>query len=126
LEEKEMKNLEFFSFRLSESETKTTMHVFSDHAGVVIDPFGIATTNENTHVTAIPDLHGVRISPRQSPNYEPMVNKKFKIIYRIFVVLFSSQFMVQQQSFIHLKLFIQHGGNSIMKVRRKEIFFFQQ
>ncbi len=83
-----MKNLEFFSFRLSESETKTTMHVFSDHAGVVIDPFGIATTNENTHVTAIPDLHGVRISPRQSPNYEPMVNKKFKIIYRIFVVLF--------------------------------------
>jgi hypothetical protein len=58
---------------LSESETKTTMHIFSDHAGVVIDPFGTAATNRDTpHVTAIPDLHGVRISPKQSPNYEPM------------------------------------------------------
>lgn len=52
------------------------MHVFADHAGVVIDPFGMKISNPNAaHVSAIPDLHGVRISPRQSPSYEPTVNK---------------------------------------------------
>lgn len=65
---------DFLSFRLFESETKTTMHVFADHAGVVIDPFGMKISHENAaHITAIPDLHGVRISPRQSPSYEPTV-----------------------------------------------------
>src|SRR5690348_1762892 len=65
----------FFSIRLFESETKTTMHVFSDHAGVVIDQFGVGVTNNNiAHVTTVPD-RGVRISPRQSPNYQPMVRK---------------------------------------------------
>ena len=62
-------------FRLFESDTKTTMHVFADHAGVVVDPFGMKISNGNAaHVTAIPDLHGVRISPRQSPSYESSVN----------------------------------------------------
>jgi hypothetical protein len=101
------------------------MHIFSDHAGVVIDPFGTAATNRDTpHVTAIPDLHGVRISPKQSPNYEPMVNKEFNMIYLVCFSSSSSQFMVQRKSIIHLKQFIQHGGNLIMKVRRKEDFFF--
>jgi len=58
---------------LFESETKTTMHVFTDHTGVVIDPFGVGVTNKNiAHVTTVPDIRGVRISPRQSPNYQPM------------------------------------------------------
>jgi len=58
---------------LSESETKTTMHVFSDHSGVIIDPYGAGFANQNTNrATAIPDMHGVRISPRQSPVYQPM------------------------------------------------------
>ncbi len=53
------------------------MHIFSDHAGVVIDPFGVGITNENIpHVTTIPDVRGVRISPRQSPMYQPMVKKR--------------------------------------------------
>ncbi len=122
-------NFEFSSFSLSESETKTTMHIFSDHAGVVIDPFGTAATNRDTpHATAIPDLHGVRISPKQSPNYEPMVNKQielnFNFIVAYFLSLSSSPSMVQQKSIIHLKQFIQHGGNLIMKVRRKEKGFF--
>ncbi len=52
------------------------MHVFSDHAGVVIDPFGVGVSNQNIpHVTTIPDMRGVRISPRQSPIYQPMVIK---------------------------------------------------
>jgi hypothetical protein len=110
----------FFSFRLSESETKTTMHLFSDHAGVMIDPFGVGVSNENIHhVTNIPDIRGVRISPRQSPNYQPMVRQRKKFISFSF---FFSLFMVQLQSFIHHKLFIQHGGNLNMKIRRKKKF----
>ncbi len=67
----------FLSSRLSESETKTTMHMFSDHAGVIIDRFGVGNANENIpHVTTIPELRGVRISPRQSPKYQPMVTKR--------------------------------------------------
>jgi len=58
---------------LFESDTKTALHLFSDHAGIVIDPFGVGVSNENIpHATTIPDLRGVRISPRQSPKYEPM------------------------------------------------------
>jgi hypothetical protein len=88
----------FFWFSLSESETKTIMHIFSDHAGVVIDPFGVGVSDENiVHVTTVPDVHGVRISPRQSPMYQPMVNKsKFQINLFSFLFLFSfSLFMVQ-------------------------------
>jgi hypothetical protein len=69
------KDKNFIILRLSESETKTTMHVFSDHSGVIIDPYGAGFANQNTNrATAIPDMHGVRISPRQSPVYQPMVN----------------------------------------------------
>ncbi|CAF1000143.1 unnamed protein product [Rotaria sordida] len=58
---------------LYESETKTTMRIFSDHTGVVIDPFGVGSSNQNeNHATTIPDMRGVRISPRQSPVYQPM------------------------------------------------------
>jgi hypothetical protein len=74
------------------------MHIFSDHAGVVIDPFGVGVSDENiVHVTTVPDVHGVRISPRQSPMYQPMVNKsKFQINLFSFLFLFSfSLFMVQ-------------------------------
>lgn len=64
-------------FRLSESETKTTMHIFSDHTGVMIDPFGVGISDENIrHITTIPDMRGVRISPKQSPLYESLVNRK--------------------------------------------------
>lgn len=63
-------------FRLSESETKTTMHIFADHAGVMIDPFGLGVSNENIHhITTTPDMRGVRISPKQSPIYESIVKK---------------------------------------------------
>ncbi|CAF0801217.1 unnamed protein product [Adineta steineri] len=71
---------------LSESETKTTMHVFSNHAGVIVDPFGVGFSNENIkHITTIPDMRGVRISPRQSPVYQPMS------IYGPISVVFPSQ-----------------------------------
>ncbi|UJR30172.1 hypothetical protein I4U23_017712 [Adineta vaga] len=57
---------------LTESETKTTLHVFSDHTGVRIDPFGVGVTNQEVnHATTTPDMRGVRISPRQSPSYKP-------------------------------------------------------
>ena len=68
------------------------MHVFSDHAGLVIDPFGMKVSNENTpHATAIPDLHGVRISPRQSPTYDSIVNQSsniFSDVIRFFFFFF--------------------------------------
>jgi hypothetical protein len=41
------------------------MNIFADNAGVIIDPFGIGSTN--------PGMYGIRISPRQSPVYQPMV-----------------------------------------------------
>ncbi|CAF4253956.1 unnamed protein product [Rotaria sp. Silwood2] len=59
---------------LFESETKTTMRVFSDNAGIIIDPFGVGSSNLNENrTTAVPDMRGVRISPRQSPVYQPML-----------------------------------------------------
>ena len=68
-----------FVLRLSESETKTILHVFSDHAGVIVDPFGVGLSNQDmNHATAIPDMRGVRISPRQSPVYQPMVRREKK------------------------------------------------
>jgi len=51
---------------LTESDTKTTLNIFADHAGVIIDPFGVAFTNR------LPDKRGIRISPRQSPVYQTM------------------------------------------------------
>lgn len=56
---------------LSESETKTIVHVFSDHTGLVVDPFGDGISNPTIHhVSTNRDVRGVRISPRQSPIYE--------------------------------------------------------
>jgi len=49
---------------LTESETKTTMNIFADHAGIIIDPFTVSITT--------PNMRGIRISPRQSPVYQPM------------------------------------------------------
>jgi len=49
---------------LTENETKTIMNIFADHTGVIIDPFGIGSTH--------PGMYGIRISPRQSPVYQPM------------------------------------------------------
>jgi hypothetical protein len=43
------------------------LNIFADHTGVIIDPFGVAFTNR------LPDKRGIRISPRQSPVYQPMV-----------------------------------------------------
>lgn len=58
---------------LLESETNTIMRLFSDHAGVIIDPSGVGSSHENhNNTTAVYDMHGVRISPRQSPVYQPM------------------------------------------------------
>ncbi len=57
-------------YRLFESETKTTLNIFADHTGVIIDPLGIGISNDNTIVS---NMRGIRISPRQSPVYQPMV-----------------------------------------------------
>ncbi|UJR16326.1 hypothetical protein I4U23_003232 [Adineta vaga] len=54
---------------LTESETKTTMHIFSDHAGIIIDPYGVGLSNRETMV---PNMYGIRISPKQSPAYQSM------------------------------------------------------
>ena len=58
--------MNFSCFRLIENETKTTMNIFADHTGVVIDPFAIGFSNHS-------EMYGVRISPRQSPVYQPVV-----------------------------------------------------
>jgi len=58
------------------------MHVFSDHAGVIIDPFGVGLANQTVnHATTIPDMRGVRISPRQSPVYQSSVLKNIELIF---------------------------------------------
>ncbi|CAF0737531.1 unnamed protein product [Adineta steineri] len=49
---------------LTEKETKTIMNIFADHSGVIIDPFGVESSNHS--------MYGIRISPRQSPVYQPM------------------------------------------------------
>jgi len=54
---------------LTESETKTIMNIFADHAGVIIDPFGVGLSNRSR---IVPTMYGIRISPRQSPVYQPM------------------------------------------------------
>jgi hypothetical protein len=50
------------------------MNIFADHAGVMIDPFGIGLSNRSR---IIPDMYGIRISPRQSPVYQPVVRLIF-------------------------------------------------
>ena len=61
-------------FRLFDNETETTMRVFSDHTGVIIDPYGIKSPNQNENrTTPMVDMRGIRISPRQSPFYQPVV-----------------------------------------------------
>jgi hypothetical protein len=60
---------------LFESETKTTLNIFSDHTGVMIDPFGVGPDTDNiNYAGSIPKMRGVRLSPRQSPMYQPMVS----------------------------------------------------
>ena len=71
--------------RLTESETKTILNIFADHAGGIIDPFGVGLPNRN--------MHGIRISPKQSPVYQPMVRIVFFVMRNKFVSF--SQFMVQ-------------------------------
>jgi hypothetical protein len=91
------------------------MHVFADHVGVMIDPVGDGFSNANVnHATTIPDMRGIRISPRQSPVYKRTVKKIFFFFIKN-KILFFSQCMVQLWLFIHLNLFIQHGGNFNMK-----------
>lgn len=69
----------FFSFSfssLSEAETKTTLNIFSDHTGLVVDPFGVGLIEQSINpVSATPELRGVRLSPRQSPIYQPIVSR---------------------------------------------------
>ncbi len=60
------------------------MNIFADHTGVIIDPFGIGISN----------MHGIRISPRQSPVYQPMVRIYFLLSGINWFASFS-QFMVQ-------------------------------
>lgn len=63
------------SFSLSETETKTILHIFSDHTGLVVDPFGDGTSNPAVHhASSNRDVRGVRISPRQSPIRQTSVN----------------------------------------------------
>ncbi len=78
-------------FRLSERETKTTMNIFADHAGLIIDPFGIGLSNRNK-ITS--DMYGIRLSPKQSPVYQLMVNSTFSSYRDEFFFSFS-RFMVQ-------------------------------
>ena len=54
-------------FRLSESETKMNVHLFADHSGLVIDPFGMAMSKE---MMSLSEMRGIRLSPRQSPVYQ--------------------------------------------------------
>ena len=54
------------------------MRLFSDHTGVIIDPFGVGILTRNINrATTISNIHGIRISPRQSPVYQPMVSSNF-------------------------------------------------
>jgi len=46
------------------------MNIFADHTGVIIDPFGVGLSNGSR---IVPDMYGIRISPRQSPVYQPVV-----------------------------------------------------
>lgn len=85
--------ISFFS-RLTESETKTTMNIFADHAGVIINPNAVGFSNRSR---ILPDTYGIRISPRQSPVYQPVVrlififsNLKFYLFVFILVNLWSN------------------------------------
>jgi hypothetical protein len=66
------------------------MNIFSDHTGVIIDPFGVEISN---HSRIASDMYGIRISPRQSPIYQSVVKFSYFKFY-LFIFLFS-QFMVQ-------------------------------
>lgn len=46
------------------------MNIFADHTGVIIDPFGVESSNHSTMESV---MHGIRISPRQSPVYQTVV-----------------------------------------------------
>ncbi|CAF1571914.1 unnamed protein product [Adineta ricciae] len=54
---------------LTDDETKTTMQIFSDHAGVIVDPFGVGLSNRQSIAS---NMSGIRISPKQSPVYQSM------------------------------------------------------
>ena len=43
------------------------VHLFADHSGLVIDPFGMAMSKE---MMSLSEMRGIRLSPRQSPVYQ--------------------------------------------------------
>lgn len=55
----------FNIFRLAENETQTTVRIFADHTGVVLDPFGLGLSNTS----------GIRISPKQSAFFQQRVKR---------------------------------------------------
>ncbi|CAF4344895.1 unnamed protein product [Rotaria sp. Silwood2] len=58
-----------FIATLTENETKTKLNIFADHSGIMIDPSGLGSSDPNI---TTPDMHGIRISPRQSPVFQTM------------------------------------------------------
>jgi hypothetical protein len=54
------------------------MNIFADHTGVIIDPFAVGLSNRSR---IVPDMNGIRISPRQSPVYQPVVRLIFFKFY---------------------------------------------
>ena len=54
------------------------MNIFADHTGVIIDPFGIGLSNK---ANVVGNMSGIRISPRQSPVYQPMVRRSSQCFY---------------------------------------------
>lgn len=60
---------------LAENETQTTVRIFADHTGVVLDPFGLGLSNTS----------GIRISPKQSAFFQQ------RSIYGPTLVVYPSQ-----------------------------------
>jgi len=56
------------------------MNIFADHTGVIIDPFAVGLSNRSS-------MNGIRISPRQSPVYQPVVRLIF--FFQILFIYFS-------------------------------------
>ncbi|CAF0835226.1 unnamed protein product [Rotaria sordida] len=71
-----------FIATLMENETKTKLNIFADHSGITIDPFIVGSSDRNI---TIPDMYGIRISPRQSPVFQTMS------IYGPTIVVYPSQ-----------------------------------
>lgn len=52
---------------LSESEKGMNLHLFSDHAGLLIDPTGFIRSDPQGNVS---ETRGIRLSPRQTPSFQ--------------------------------------------------------